>query len=193
MKNLNLYLYICCFFVCLWYSICLFVFSIPTSKLPIEYTLYYVEKSLRNWPGYHGLEKYKVGKRYSYSTVETMNKNQGIGWSRGEKEFTWMEGNESSIYFKLVNNVKKDLKFTMRYKYSTQNKCTVYINGVRLSEVSLHNGGLCEFNIPSDYITGENLMIKFVFTDVKKISEIHKSTDQRRLTIACQYIELEYI
>jgi hypothetical protein len=115
MTNNKKYIYyfisICLIF---WYITVLYWSLYP--KVGLEYKMYYLEKTLSDWPGYSGL-RYNLGDVLFFGNkpnVAKLAKNRGKGWCDSTEWGNWINGKTAELFFILNNSLKtSDLRLTM--------------------------------------------------------------------------------
>ena len=115
MTNNKKYIYyfisICLIF---WYVTVLYWSLYP--KVGLEYKMYYLDKTLSDWPGYGGLN-YNLGDVLYFNNKPKIGKpikNRGQGWFNSNAWGCWINGKKAELYFVLNDSVKtSDLKLTL--------------------------------------------------------------------------------
>jgi hypothetical protein len=131
MRYMRPFLYCLVFLLGAWYLV--IAYWVVNPAVGREYRLYYIERSLTDWPGYGGLD-YQLGQRlYFGSAVEEGRrvKHRGRGWVFDRLEHgSWTVGNYSELLFFLDNIASVDeLKLSFLASSWKVQKVDVSING----------------------------------------------------------------
>lgn len=181
--------YLICVLLIVFY---LFTLSLSFfSNVPVEYKLYYVDKSLSNWPGYGGLS-YDLGKRISFYGDST-NNYRGLGWSNQEKWGTWTDGSESTMYLDIKQHITSDLTLKF-YAHSCVQPRNIKIvaNGQNIAKVLVTmNDSELKLTVPKEVFQKSKLLeLKFIIGEAKPLSELIDTSDSRKLGIGLIWMTL---
>ena len=135
----------------------------------IEYKLYYIDKTLNDWPGYGGLS-YKLGDNVNFgmdSDKDASQKRKGAGWIDLGENGLWTNEYESILFFDL-GNINQDIKLNLSVgtvltnEVHTNSDVGIYANGNLVSEFK-PEGDHYNFEcvIPGEYIADGLIELKF--------------------------------
>lgn len=150
------------------YLIILYTSTVP--KVPYEYQLYYISKSLQDWPGYNGL-KYTLGDIISLTTENSNTntlKRRGHNWNALEEDGCWTFGDHASLFFTDVGNKPLYAYFDIS---DIRDNCNanVYAYNTYLGEIS--EEGIFTFEIPENSYHNGQIEIKFLLENYGPIEE----------------------
>lgn len=149
-------------------------------KVCLEYKMYYIDKTLIEWPGYGGLHC-DFGQRVLMSN-QTTNKNDqhaGQGWGGREENFRWSTGESSKLYF--TTEYKGQMLIIFELGELLCSNFNVFINDELVGNSENIDGRflICEF---SDEYAIDNLYeVRFEIFEPVKPSDISTSKDNREL------------
>jgi len=168
------------YFICFsLVSIYFFILFLPPSVC-IEYKLYYIDRTLTEWPGYGGLHC-DFGQKVSMSLQQNgkTDRHAGLGWGNREDNFRWSVGNTSILYFTTEYN--NDMLIIFEVGGVVCSHFNVFINNelVGSSENIDNNLLICKFS-------GENSQnnlfeVKFEISDPVRPCDVSESNDTREL------------
>lgn len=117
------------------------------------------------------------------------------GWSWGEKDFRWSDGKEAAIAFAVEERRNSTLSirlgaFVIKDKLSKQ-RVALLLNGSRLQDLILMEEPAREYTFPFDgNLLRQQNMLVFKLPDAVSPKSLGLSSDQRRLAIRIESIEL---
>ncbi len=156
------------------YLLVLFTTTVP--KVPYEYQLYYISKSLQDWPGYNGLE-YTLGDIILLTTEGSnlnIAKRRGFNWNAIEEDGCWTFGDRASLFFTSIEPEHNQDSIYGHFDISDiRDNCSakVFANNTYLGEIN--EEGVFIFEIPNNSYKDENgkIEIKFLLENYGSIEE----------------------
>lgn len=151
----TLVVYIICALVLVFYLCVLFA----PRDVCLEYEMYYVEKTLDDWPGYGGL-KYELGNPVYFGS-DRKNANslrRGKGWSTREKEYCWTVANEANVYFCIDPEISGSIQLNILVGEKDCAQYDLVVNGrlIKGSLVDAYTTVTAE--IPADAVGDDGLI-----------------------------------
>lgn len=169
MKNYKSFcLYLFCLLLCLWYMTVLYWSRHP--RVSAEYSLYYLDKKLVDWPGNGGL-KYQPGDTLYFGS-ENNNmikvKHRGLGWEIKKEDWgSRTSGNSAHLYLTFMDEPEEDFKMIINaasYCPDSILKVDVVVNGLKVDTLSVEPSKYKDYSVmlPRHIIT-RNTPIHFEF------------------------------
>ena len=171
-----------------------------------EYFIIGKVKNLNSWKKTSNYYKYKENREYEYNIGENVDftingdgsKYMIKGWSFGEIDRTWTDGNEALLSFNIKNLKKSGIIFKIYASAYLKNisqlqKVDVVVNNKYISSLTFDNKlKWYEVFIPSESVEGKILNINLKISNPISPSELKRSKDTRKLGIAVRKIVIEY-
>lgn len=157
-------------------------------NVPLEYKMYYVDKSLMDWPGINGLE-YSLNTDLSFSLKNKNNlvKCRGNGWNEFEDNGTWTQ-DDAMLYFNLKEEVSQDRALKLVLGKSIPGiKVHIFINDKEIiSFEPVQYKKEYEFQIPKECLKDRFLYMNFKIENCGYIKDIN---DPRQEILAGMFVE----
>ena len=145
MKNKKLSLFFTYIFCIVLISIYFVILFLPPNVC-LEYKMYYIDKTLTEWPGYGGLHCEFGQKVLMSKQGNKKDCHAGVGWGNREDAFRWSVGNTSKLYF--TTEYQGEMLIVFEIGELLCSKFNVFINDELVGTSDNINGRflLCEFS-----------------------------------------------
>ena len=139
--------------------------------------------------------EYNLGTVLSFRAVDTVNSANPfimLGFSGAEQNFTWTDGRESQMLFKLLPaKANRDLLCKMEYGvYAGPQRVIVNANGKKILEYTAKNHEKKVFFIPKEIIQNDELLLSFSFPDAVSPKKRGESNDARELALSMRSLSI---
>lgn len=165
----------------------LILWSARSPQVSLEYKMYYIERTLREWPGNGGLA-YELGTKESFATDDMAEegyvKRLTEGWSYPEVLGIWTDGEQASLIYIITDTVEEDLTLEMEIpQYISGVSVQVYANEEWIGRFDEVSGKVISLRIPQACLQEDSLIISFRIENPVCPAEIGVSPDVRYLGI----------
>lgn len=165
--------------LCLVGFYCFTLLSGMNPQVPMEYKMYYMDRTLVDWPGYGGLA-YKPGTELNFCYLkndENQVKRRGTGWQKLETEGCGFADPNAYVYFSELQ--PKDYELLVEIS-ELEGTLTAFANNIELEPlVSVEEDIYCTV-ISEDCISDGKITLMFQLDDVPQECKVQKMILQEK-------------